>query len=76
LQEKAQQLVTQLGEQAQQAAGDSAALAIIEPKQKEAAAALAAATAQLKQATDTAAPRDVVDIIATEPVQLKVTPAN
>ncbi|MFM8584756.1 MAG: serine protease [Planctomycetaceae bacterium] len=76
LQEKAQQLVKQLGEQAQQAAGDSAALAIIEPKQKEAAAALAAATAQLKQATDTAAPRDVVDIIATEPVQLKVTPAN
>jgi len=73
---KAEQAVAQIAKQVQEATGDAAALAALEPQQKAAAAALTAAAAQLKQATDAAAPRDVVDIIATEPVLLRVSQAN
>jgi hypothetical protein len=53
---------------AMQAAADLAT------KRKTAEAALAAVTNQLKQATAAAQPRDVVDIIVSEPVQIRVQP--
>ena len=43
-------------------------------KKKQAEAAVAAATNKVKQATDAAQPRDIVDILVTEPVQIRVQP--
>ena len=52
------------------------ALAAAMVKQKAAADALTAATARLKQATDAAAPRDIVDIVVSEPITIHVQPAE
>lgn len=51
-------------------------IAEIAEKQKAAAAALAAAVEQLKRATETAQPRDIVDIVVAEPVSIRVKPAE
>lgn len=59
----------------QKAAADKAVAEVTE-KQKTAQAALAAATEKLKQATNVAQPRDIVDIVATEPVIIRVKPAE
>lgn len=45
-------------------------------KQKSAAAALVAATARVKQVTDAANPRDIADIVVSEPIAIRVTPAE
>ena len=41
-------------------------------KQKAAAAAVAAAAEQIKQATSAAQPRDIVDIVVSEPIKIRV----
>lgn len=43
-------------------------------KQKAATTALAAAADRLKQATAAAAPQDIVDIVVSEPIQIRVNP--
>ena len=45
-------------------------------KKKMAAAALVAATEQVKQATAVAAPKDIADIVVTEPILIRVKPAE
>jgi hypothetical protein len=45
-------------------------------QQKVAAAAVAAATEQLKQATQRAQPQDIVDIVVSEPIVIRVNPAG
>jgi hypothetical protein len=45
-------------------------------KQKAAAAALAAAAEQLKQATGAAKTKDIVDIVVSEPIAIRVKPAD
>lgn len=52
------------------------ALEAVAAKQKAVAAALAASVEQLKKATDTAAPRDIVDIVVSEPIAIRVKPAE
>lgn len=58
------------------AEADKAALEAVATKRKAATAALAAAAEQLKNATATAQPRDIVDIIVTEPIAIRVKPAE
>ncbi len=45
-------------------------------RQKAATAAVAAAAEKVKQATQTAQPRDIVDIIVSEPIAIRVKPAG
>ncbi len=45
-------------------------------RQKAAAAALTAANEQLKNATNVAQPRDIVDIVVSEPITIRVLPAE
>lgn len=45
-------------------------------RQKAAAAALTAASEQLKNATNVAQPRDIVDIVVSEPITIRVLPAE
>ncbi|MFN0056475.1 MAG: serine protease [Planctomycetales bacterium] len=45
-------------------------------RHKAAAAALTAAADRVKKATETAAPRDIVDIVVSEPVAIRVLPAE
>lgn len=45
-------------------------------RQKAAAAALTAATERLKQATAVAQPKDIVDIIVSEPIAIRIQPAE
>uniref|UniRef100_A0A7C2NUU3 Uncharacterized protein n=1 Tax=Schlesneria paludicola TaxID=360056 RepID=A0A7C2NUU3_9PLAN len=45
-------------------------------RQKAAQAALTAARERVKTATQTAQPRDIVDIVVTEPITLRVQPAE
>lgn len=45
-------------------------------RQKAAAAALAAANEQLKNANNVATPRDIVDIVVSEPITIRVLPAE
>lgn len=45
-------------------------------KRKAAAAAVAAAAAQLKKATEAAKPKDIVDIVVSEPIAIRVKPAE
>jgi len=45
-------------------------------RHKAAMAALTAAVAELKQATATAAPKDIVDIVVSEPIMIRVKPAE
>ncbi|MDB5387525.1 MAG: hypothetical protein JWM11_3171 [Planctomycetaceae bacterium] len=52
------------------------AVAAIAERQKAATAALAAAAEQLKQVTATAQPRDIVDIVVSEPIAIRVKPAG
>ena len=56
--------------QAEQAAAAAA------ERHKQAAAALAAAEEKLKQATAAAEPKDIADILVTEPVTVRVKPAE
>lgn len=51
------------------------AIAGIAERQKTAATALASAAEQLKQATAAAQPRDIVDIVVSEPIAIRVKPA-
>ena len=57
-------------EAAQKAVTDVAA------RQKVAAAALTKAAAELKQATAAAKPKDIVDIVVSEPIAIRVQPAE
>lgn len=57
------------------AAADKAVEAVA-ARQKTAAAALAAASERLKKATETANPRDIVDIVVSEPIAIRVTSAE
>ncbi len=87
-QQKAQQEVTavdaevkQLTEAVQAAAVEKKAeaeqaVAAAVARQKTAAAALTAATEKLKQATQVAQPRDIVDIMVSEPIAIRVKPAG
>lgn len=59
----------------QKAEADKAVQAIAE-RQKAAASAVAAATERLKKANEAAAPRDTVDIVVSEPVKIRVKPAE
>ena len=43
---------------------------------QEGAAAVAAAVEKLKQATQVAQPRDIVDIVVSEPIAIRVKPAG
>ena len=52
------------------------AVEAVTARQKSAAAALAAATERVKQATATANPTDIVDIVVSEPIAIRVTPAE
>lgn len=52
------------------------AVATVTAKQKAAAAALAAATERLKAATASANPTDIVDIVVSEPIAIRVNPAE
>ncbi len=45
-------------------------------KQKAATAAVAAAAEKIKQATAAAQPRDIVDIVVSEPIKIRVNPAE
>jgi len=59
----------------EQAAADQAAAAAAE-KQKAAEAAVAAADKQLKAATAKAQPKDIVDIIVSTPISIRVNPTE
>jgi hypothetical protein len=76
LQQKVEQEIATLAEEARQKAGDPAALEAIGARQKAAMAALTAAMNQVKQATDRAQPQDIVDLLVTEPVILRVLPTE
>ena len=56
-------------------AADLAVQAITE-RQKTAAASMATAQEQLKKATEVAQPRDIVDIVVSEPIAIRVQPAE
>lgn len=51
-------------------------LEVATAKQKAAAAALATATKRLKTATEAAKPRDIVDILVSEPIAIRVLPSE
>ncbi len=53
-----------------------AAITALGAKQKAAAAAAAAAQKQLQTATNRAAPKDIVDIVVSEPIAIRVKPAE
>ncbi len=59
----------------QKAAADAVVQATID-RQKVAVAELAAATEQLKKANEVAQPRDIVDIVVSEPIAIRVQPAE
>lgn len=48
----------------------------IAAKRKAAAAAVVAAAAQVKKATEAAQPKDIVDIVVSEPIAIRVKPAE
>jgi hypothetical protein len=50
--------------------------AAVAEKQKAAQAALAAAAEQVKKATDAAQPKDIVDIVVSQPIAIRVKPAE
>jgi len=52
------------------------AVEAVAARQKAAAAALAAATEELKKATAVAQPKDIVDIVVSEPIAIRVKPAE
>lgn len=70
LAEAAQSATDDAKSAAQQAIEDNAA------RQKAAAAALAAAAERLKQANETAKPRDIADIVVSQPVAVRIKPAE
>lgn len=51
-------------------------IAALKTKQQAASAALAAAKEQVKQATQKAQPKDIVDIVVSEPIAIHVKPAE
>ena len=70
-----------LAEEATAAAADKKAeaekaVAAVAERQKAAATALKAAVEQLKQATQVAQPKDIVDIVVSEPIAIRVKPAG
>ncbi|MCY2962059.1 MAG: serine protease, partial [Planctomycetota bacterium] len=75
-QQQAEKDVANLAEEAKKLAGDTAALEALAVKQKGAAAALAATNEQFKRATETAQPRDIVDILVTEPISVRIQPTE
>lgn len=52
------------------------AVEMVTARQKVAAAAVATAADKLKKATETAQPRDIVDIVVSEPIAIRVNPAE
>jgi hypothetical protein len=52
------------------------ALEQVTAQQEQAAAALAAAAEQLKKATEAARPRDIADIVVSQPITIRVNPAE
>jgi hypothetical protein len=86
--QKAEQLVAALETEAKQLADQSKtvpaekkeeadkAVEAVTARQKAAAAALTAAADQLKKATEVAQPRDIVDIVVSEPITIRVKPAE
>ena len=52
------------------------AVAAVNAKMKAATNALTESKEQLKRATDAAAPRDIADIVISEPVMIRVKPAE
>ena len=73
--------VAQLTEVAKNAAQEGkadaeAAVTAAATKQKSAQATLALATEQLKKANDVAKPNDIVDIVVSEPITIRVKPAE
>ncbi|MBI5759972.1 MAG: serine protease [Planctomycetales bacterium] len=52
------------------------AVEAVNAKQKAATAAVAAAAEQVKKATAAAQPRDIVDIVVSEPIKIRVNPAE
>lgn len=52
------------------------AVEAVAAKQKAAAAALAAAVEQVKRATAAAQPQDIVDIVVSEPIAIRIKPAE
>lgn len=85
---KAEELVTQLAGEAKRMAdqvanaeGDEkvkieAAIQTLAARQKAAAASVAAARKAVQAATKRAAPKDIVDIIVSEPITIRVNPAE
>ena len=57
-------------------AAADAAIAALKTKQQAATAAVTAAAEQVKQATQKAQPRDIVDIVVSEPIAIHVKPAE
>jgi hypothetical protein len=73
--------VKKLAEAAKSAAGEEklkvdAAIKTLAAKQKALVAAVAAAAKRVKVATDQAKPKDIVDIIVSEPIAIRVIPAE
>jgi hypothetical protein len=73
--------VKQLTEAAQAAPADKRAeadqaVAAAAARHKEAQAALTAAAERLKKATEVAQPRDIVDLVVSEPIAIRVKPAE
>ena len=71
----------QLAEQAKAASAEKKeeadkAVEALAARQKAATAALAAAADQLKKANEVAQPRDIVDIVVSEPIAIRVKPAE
>ena len=52
------------------------AVAAVAARQKAAASTLAAAAEELKKATEAAQPRDIVDIVVSEPIAIRVKPVE
>jgi len=76
VQNAAARAVEALADKAKTLANDPKALEALAELQKTASAELVAANNRLKQAAETAQPRDIVDIIATEPISVRIQPTE
>jgi len=89
LQRQAEKDATAIAEEVKRLEGDAAiangaetkaaldaSIATLKAKQQVVTAALAAATEQVKQATQQAQPRDIVDIVVSEPIAIHVKPTE
>lgn len=76
-QKKAEQLLANAAAEAKKlAATDANAAKLAAEKQKQAEAAMTAASKRMKSLTETAAPKDTVDIIISEPIRISVKAAQ